>query len=56
MKIFIGNLKRCYLFLAMMFVATVTKTTIDMELKGIKMAATIGDKFPVTANNIPIKL
>jgi len=34
----------------------VTKTTIDMELKGIKIAATNGVNLPVNAKYIPITL
>ena len=37
----------------MINVETTPKTTIEMELNGIKMAATIGDKFPVIANTNP---
>ena len=36
-------------FLLATFVSTVTNVTIVMELKGIKIAAIIGDSCPVTA-------
>lgn len=37
-------------------VAIVVKTTMLMELNGIKIAATTGRKCPVTANESPTKL
>jgi hypothetical protein len=37
-------------------VVTVVKTIIVIELTGIKMAATKGDRFPETANASPVKL
>lgn len=41
---------------AAMLVAMVTKLTIVIELIGISMAATIGDKLTVTAKLNPTKL
>ena len=43
-------------FLLTKFVHNVVKTTILIELSGIKIAAITGDKCPVTANNNPIIL
>lgn len=37
-------------------VANVVKQTMVMELSGIKIAATNGDKAPVTANDKPTTL
>ena len=37
------------LFLTIIFDHIVTKVTTDIELNGIKIAAIIGDKLPVTA-------
>ena len=43
-------------FLTMMFDATVTNATTEIELTGINIAAIIGDKLPVTAKDNPIIL
>lgn len=43
-------------FLPKKCVATVVNITMLMELKGIKIAATTGAKFPVTAKPNPITL
>ena len=48
--------KQFYFLFANILVIIVTKITIDIELNGIRIAATMGDKFPVTANSIPMKL
>lgn len=40
----------------MRLVLIVTNITTEMELIGINIAAMIGDKLPVTANNKPIIL
>ena len=45
-----------YSFFDIQLVKTVTKTTIVMELKGIRIAATIGVNSPLKAKNIPIIL
>ena len=37
-------------------VATVTKATILMELTGIRMAATIGERFALSAKLSPTRL
>ena len=42
--------------LANKLVDRVTKITIVIELKGIRIAATMGVKLPVTAKDIPIRL
>jgi len=43
-------------FRAIILVNNVTKTTTDIELKGINIAAIIGDNSPLTAKYIPIIL
>ena len=43
-------------FCPKIYVAIVVKMTILIELKGIKIAATIGDRLPVIAKLKPIKL
>ena len=40
--VIIHKLFYCYIFFEIILVKTVTKTTIDIELKGIRIAATIG--------------
>lgn len=42
--------------LANLFVIKVVKSMILIELIGIRIAATTGSKFPVTAKNVPIQL
>ena len=45
-----------YILREIQFVRKVTKTTIVIELKGIKIAATIGVNSPLSAKYIPIRL
>ena len=41
---------------ANLLVISVVKSTILIELIGIRIAATTGSKFPFTAKNVPIQL